>query len=209
MSKYQMELPIVKFNKKGFALSDGWVQVYRASEYTREYTGTDITGVFATFGLPAGAYLDKPEPPPSDNMAICRAADGKSWIHVPDFRGRMAYHTQTRQHIEIKSIGELPPELTFLAPQTLFDQWNGKQWVTDIAAQYQYERQQVEKLRTQLRQQAEAIITPLLYALDTELATEDEKQALIEWKKYLVALSRLDISEPMSITWPEQPNVAA
>ncbi|MDE9447966.1 tail fiber assembly protein [Xenorhabdus bovienii] len=153
--------------------------------------------------------MDKPTLPQSGDLAICRAIDGKSWVHVPDFRGRVAYHTQTRQHIEIKDIGELPPELTFLEPETLFDQWDGQQWITNTTAKYQYELQQAEYLRTQRRHQAESTITPLQYAADTGLATEREKQILIEWKKYLVVLSRLDISETTNITWPEQPNVAA
>ncbi|MDE9519635.1 hypothetical protein KKJ17_18390 [Xenorhabdus bovienii] len=64
--------------------------------------------------MSAGAYLDIPELPESGDIAICRSTDGKSWINVPDYRGKNAYHTKTRQSHKIQLVGEITSELTLL-----------------------------------------------------------------------------------------------
>ncbi|SFN70197.1 tail fiber assembly protein [Xenorhabdus japonica] len=207
--KYATNIKTAEFNENGFALSNGWVTVYRANTETGEYLCADMERTVLGFSLSAGAYLDEPTLPESDNVAVCRSPDGLSWGHVPDYRGKTVYHIKNRESRVIQQLGSLPPELTLLRPNTDFDVWNGKKWVTDFAAQKAKRIELAERQRAQLRQQAEENIRLLQYAIETELATESEKRVLIEWKKYLVALSRLDISGTTDITWPEQPNVAA
>lgn len=56
-----------------------------------------------------------------------------------------------------------------------------------------------------LRSFADAAITPLQDAVDTDMATEEETAALSEWKKYRVLLMRIDTSTAPDITWPEKP----
>ncbi|CDL80351.1 tail fiber assembly protein [Xenorhabdus cabanillasii] len=125
------------------------------------------------------------------------------------YRGKTAYHIRTQAAQQVQKIGELEPDLTLLAPQTPFDKWAGKKWVTDTMAKQRNDIQQAEKQREALREQAEKIITPLQYAVDTGLATEAEERALLAWKKYLVILIRLDVSDSHKIIWPERPDVAA
>lgn len=55
--------------------------------------------------------------------------------------------------------------------------------------------------KTALMQQANDTISPLQDAIDLDMATESEKQKLIEWKKYRVLLSRTNYNEP----WPDKP----
>ncbi|EBP2453867.1 tail fiber assembly protein, partial [Salmonella enterica] len=45
-------------------------------------------------------------------------------------------------------------------------------------------------------------IAPLQDAVDLEIATDDEKARLDEWKKYRVRVNRVDTSNP---AWPEKP----
>ncbi len=45
-------------------------------------------------------------------------------------------------------------------------------------------------------------IVPLQDAVDLDIATDDEKAQLDEWKKYRVLVNRVDTSNP---DWPEQP----
>ncbi|WP_237386510.1 tail fiber assembly protein [Xenorhabdus sp. Sc-CR9] len=207
--KYTTNIKTAEFNERGFATSNGWVMVYRANTETGEYLCADMERTLIGVSLSAGAYLDKPELPESKDIAVCRSRDGKSWVHISDYRGKTVYHVSTREAKIIQQIGQLTPELTLLKPKTEFDVWNGTKWVTDTAAQKAKKIELMEKQRTQLRQQAEENIRPLQYAIDIELATENEKQVLLAWKKYLVALNRLTISATTNVSWPEQPNVAA
>ncbi|AJJ61014.1 tail assembly chaperone gp38 [Yersinia pseudotuberculosis] len=45
-------------------------------------------------------------------------------------------------------------------------------------------------------------------AVDAEEASKKEISELAAWKKYRVALMRIDISKAPDINWPESPNVA-
>ncbi|PHM27007.1 tail fiber assembly protein [Xenorhabdus budapestensis] len=197
--------PSVQFDENGFALSYGWIQVYCTSAVNREYIGTKLERTFIGVTLSAGSYLDEPKLPKAPNKVICRTVDGKSWEYVPDYRGKMAYHIQTRKHIEITEIGDIPTELTLLEPKTPFDKWNGTQWVTDVGAQSQHEVQQAESQKQQLLIEVFHRIAPLQDAIDLGIATDTEKSKLTVWRRYRVLLNRVDCSMAPDIVWPEQP----
>ncbi|MBD2803511.1 tail fiber assembly protein [Xenorhabdus sp. ZM] len=203
--KYTTVINTPKFDENGFATSAGWIKVYRADTTSGEYLGADMEYTYPKFSLSAGAYLDAPELPKSADIAVCRSPDGKSWIHLPDYRGKMGYHTRTRVPQNIQQFGALPSELTLSKPQTEFDVWKGQQWVTDVAAQRQYAIRQAEQEKFHLQQHADAMIKPLSDAVDLDMATKTEKAALLGWKKYRVLLNRVDCSAAPDIQWPEQP----
>ncbi|MDC9614087.1 tail fiber assembly protein [Xenorhabdus khoisanae] len=48
-------------------------------------------------------------------------------------------------------------------------------------------------------------IAPLQDAIDLDMATDAEKSALTEWRKYRVLLNRVDCATAPDIPWPEQP----
>ncbi|WP_409325962.1 tail fiber assembly protein [Serratia liquefaciens] len=52
---------------------------------------------------------------------------------------------------------------------------------------------------------ATTAIAPLQDAVDLNIATDEEKQQLMGWKKYRVSLNRVDTSTAPDIAWPEQP----
>ena len=56
-----------------------------------------------------------------------------------------------------------------------------------------------ELLDTQARVIALQIVT------DSGQATKEDESALSAWRQYLVAVSRLDISQPDRVTWPKKP----
>lgn len=53
--------------------------------------------------------------------------------------------------------------------------------------------------------EASRAIAPLQDAVDVGIATDAEITQLSEWKRYRVALSRIDIDEPHEIKWPLKP----
>ncbi|MDC9621379.1 tail fiber assembly protein [Xenorhabdus sp. XENO-7] len=203
--KYTTDIKTPKFDKNGFATSNGWVMVYRTNTETREYTCADMERTVVGVSLSAGAYPDAPELPESVDIAVCRSIDGKSWINIPDYRGKNAYHIKTRQSHKIQSVGELPSELTLLEPKSSFDKWNGKQWVTDINAQKQHELQQLESQKQSLLHEAEQRIIQLERKTRLDMASNEETSLLREWEIYSVKLIDVDISNIKEFGWPKKP----
>ncbi|WP_350306265.1 tail fiber assembly protein [Photorhabdus viridis] len=203
--KYSLEPETAVLGKDELATKAGWLTIYHAASYSREFTGAKPEYLMEGIGLPASSYSDAPKLPESDSMAVRRSKDENYWEIVPDHRGKVAYNTQDRAQQEVTELGELPETMTFKQPTTDFDKWDGKQWVTDKKALKTSQIEQAEQQRATLRQHANEAITFLQYAVDTELASEEEKALLLEWKKYLVLLSRVDVSSVPEISWPEEP----
>lgn len=65
---------------------------------------------------------------------------------------------------------------------------------------------EAEYKKTILLEEASKIIAPLQDAVDLDMATDEEKTKLLEWKKYRIYLNRVDTSTAPDITWPEKPS---
>lgn len=65
--------------------------------------------------------------------------------------------------------------------------------------------------RDQLLREASAVMAPLQYAIDLGEASETEKAALIAWKRYCIALNRIEQQQgfPKELIWPIAPVVGA
>lgn len=64
---------------------------------------------------------------------------------------------------------------------------------------------QAETQRESSMALAAAAIAPLQDAVDIGDATDEERASLQEWKKYRVALNRLDLTAAPDVQWPEVP----
>ncbi|WP_272653875.1 MULTISPECIES: tail fiber assembly protein [unclassified Providencia] len=203
--KYSTEIKKAEFDNNGLAIIAGWAEVYLCDPITREYVRASLDNVPFGGSIVADAYLDKPDLPTKENVAILRSEDEKSWIHVADYRGKIAYSTETRQQIEIDFIGDLPLTLTLLEPKTEFDKWNGKKWVTDTEAQKAVLVAQAEQEKAQRLEEANVTITYLQDAIEVGLDDDDYQAKLTAWKTYRVLLNRVDTSLAPDIDWPEKP----
>ncbi|HDM8441777.1 TPA: tail fiber assembly protein [Yersinia enterocolitica] len=204
MTKYSLDIIAAQLGENGLAVTEGWIAVYSASPDSREYIGVNNEYLPVGVGLPARGYADAPILPTRADKAVRRNADGTAWEIVADFRGKVAYSTETGYQEEVTTIGELPDTLTLLAPQTIYDKWNGTKWVTDKAALQAAAAHAAEEKKTQLLNDATVKIAPLQDAVDTELATDVDKEQLTAWKTYRVLLSRIDTKAP-DIEWPVSP----
>ncbi|KGM27461.1 tail assembly protein [Photorhabdus luminescens] len=203
--KYSLEHETAVLGKDGLATQAGWIKVYHSNQITREFTSSDIEYVMLGISLSAGAYPDAPELPKSDDEAVCRSMDGKCWETLPDYRGKIAYDTKTRQKREITEIGELPDTLTFKKPDTDYDKWDGKEWVVDKDLLKSSQINDAKQQQATLLRQTNETLSLLQDSVDLEVATEAERAALLEWKKYRVLLTRVDTSQAPDIEWPEMP----
>lgn len=203
--KYSTEIQKAQLDEQGLATIAGWVEVYLCDPITREYVRASLDNVPFGGSIVADAYLDKPNLPTKENVAILRSEDEKSWVHVADYRGKTAYSTETRQVMDVDFIGELPSNLTLLEPKTEFDVWNGKKWVTDTEAQKAALVAQAEQEKAQRLDEANATIMYLQDAIEVGLDDEDYDATLKAWKKYRVLLNRVDTSTAPDIEWPVKP----
>ncbi|MBW5816801.1 tail fiber assembly protein [Yersinia kristensenii] len=205
MTKYSLDISKAKLGENGLAVQSGWIAVYSASRETREYIGVNNEYIALGVSLPADGYSDAPTLPGEDDKAVRRNVAGTTWEIVTDLRGTVVYSTQTGMPEEVTTIGELSGTLTHLAPQSGYDKWNGTEWVTDKAAQQAAATREAEATKAELLNDAAARIAPLQDAVDTELATDSDKEQLTAWKTYRVLLSRIDTSKAPDIEWPEAP----
>ncbi|MCT8344415.1 tail fiber assembly protein [Photorhabdus kleinii] len=65
--------------------------------------------------------------------------------------------------------------------------------------------QQAEYDKSQLLTKVNNLVAPLQDAVDLDVASEAEKAVLLEWKKYRVMLSKVDVLQAPDIEWPDQP----
>ncbi|WP_244866507.1 tail fiber assembly protein [Photorhabdus heterorhabditis] len=92
-----------------------------------------------------------------------------------------------------------------------FDENTNEKWVFDGYKIFPYVATKEELIRKaeheriQLLVKSNNIIVPLQDAIDLNIATEEEKNILLEWKKYRIMLSRVDISTAPEIVWPIPP----
>ncbi|UEM40086.1 tail fiber assembly protein [Pectobacterium aquaticum] len=203
MSNYSTQITNAELNERGLAINSGWITVYHVNPATREYQSASYEYVMQGIGLPADSYADEPELPPV-GKALRRSTDGTSWEQVPDYRGQTVYSTETRQPQTVSQFGELPDNVTLLKPSTEFDVWNGKKWVIDKDAQAAAALKVAQQELATRRASATSRINELTYAIDLDIATDEEKAALTEWQTYAVLLSRIDVNA-VKIDWPEAP----
>ncbi|MCD2528266.1 tail fiber assembly protein [Providencia huaxiensis] len=202
--KYTTDIQYAEF-ENGLAVKAGWTTIYRYHPTTREFLGADFDNVPFGGSIVGDSCLDKPELSEKSDIAIIRSADEKSWVHVADNRGKVAYSTEARQPIEVDFIGDLPDTLTLLEPKTEFDKWNGKKWVTDIEAQKAAFVEQAEQEKSQRLDEANSGITYLQDAIEVGLDDDDYEAKLKAWKTYRVYLTRIDTLLAPDIAWPEKP----
>ncbi|RJL53796.1 tail fiber assembly protein [Pectobacterium carotovorum] len=205
MSNYSTQIKNAELNEHGLAINTGWITVYHVNPATREYQSASYEYVMQGVGLPADSYADEPQLPPV-GKALRRSTDGKVWEVVPDYRGQTVYSTETRQPQTVMQFGDLPENMTFLAPATEFDQWDGAAWVTNQEAQQLAVTKSLQQELAARRTTATTRIAELNYAVDLAIATDEEQERLTQWKIYLVTLNRIDLTAA-SVVWPVAPSV--
>ncbi len=201
--KYNLDFEQAVLGPEGWSTTAGWILTYQcAYSTTREFTSCYWQYCQLGVGIAAGSYTDKPTQPTEDNKAIRRTEDGMAWEIVDDFRGQPAYNTETGEVRKIDYLGPVAAGWTLQSPQTQYDKWDGKQWMTDKDAQHAAEVVQAGETLAQLSDEANAAIAPLERAVKLGIATDEEKSRLEAWERYSVLLSRVDVEKP---EWPDKP----
>ena len=199
--KYQLQPESAVLDNSGLTISAGWVVVYNV-DAKGEFLQATYQYLPIGVGLPANAYLEAPQSV-KDNQAIIH--DGQQWIYPKDLRGTKIYSIETGGETILQEVGEIPDGFTELKPTSEFDSWDGKKWQFDKNKQHQYEVNQASIKKNQLLSEAASQLSYLQDAVDSQIASEQETQLLVEWKKYRVLVNRIDIELAPNIEWPNQP----
>ena len=199
--KYQLQPQSAVLDENGLTISAGWAIIYSV-DAKGEFLQATYQYLPVGVGLPANAYLDAPKNV-KDNQAIIH--NGQQWTYPKDLRGTKIYSIETGSETTIQEVGEIPDGYTTLKPASEFDSWDGKKWQLDKNKQHQYEVNQASTKKNQLLAEATMQISYLQDAVDSQIASEQEMQLLIEWKKYRVLINRIDIEQAPNIEWPNKP----
>lgn len=143
-------------------------------------------------------------------------AEGYAWgvvdqvpVQLKDSRG-LVYSTVTGHSFEWESLGELPDDITTAPFPGPFHIWQDGAWHLDESAQKASMAAQMLVERDARLRVAATRIAPLQDAVDLGDATELEEAALIGWKRYRVALNRIEqqAGYPANVAWPSSPTEA-
>ena len=200
--KYKLQPETAILDENGLTISAGWLIVYNVNAQTGEYSDATYQYLSEGVGVPANSYLDAPKPV-KDGKAIVRVGD--KWTYPSDHRGKKIYSTETGAESTVTEISDIPADYTLLEPSSKFDAWNGEAWVLDKNKQHQHYEAVATAQKKQLLNEATAQIDYLQDAIDTEIATDEEKALYASWKKYRALLNRINVDTAPAIDWPEKP----
>ncbi|EAO9566802.1 tail fiber assembly protein [Salmonella enterica] len=177
------------------------ITIYNLRSDTNEFIGAGDAYIPPHTGLPANCTDIAPPDIPASHIAVFDA-ETEMWSLHEDHRGETVYDTTTGNQAYISSPGPLPENVTSVSPDGKYQKWNGKAWVKDEVAETAARLREAEGTKSRLLQTAAEKIAPLQDAVDLEIATDDEKVQLDEWKKYRVLVNRVDTTNP---DWPDVP----
>ncbi|ENU5453330.1 tail fiber assembly protein [Salmonella enterica] len=179
------------------------IKIFNLRSDTNEFIGAGDAYIPPHTGLPANCTDIAPPDIPASHIAIFDA-ETQTWSLHEDHRGEMVYDTTTGNQVYISALGPLPENVTSVSPGGEYQKWDSKAkvWVKDEAAEKAAQLRQAEETKNRLLQIASEKIAPLQDAVDLDIATDDEKAQLDEWKKYRILVNRVDTTNP---DWPEVP----
>ncbi|ECK8872997.1 tail fiber assembly protein [Salmonella enterica subsp. enterica] len=177
------------------------IKIFNLRSDTNEFIGAGDAYIPPHTGVPANCTDIAPPDIPSSHIAVFDA-ETQTWSLQEDHRGETVYDTTTGNQVYISEPGPLPENVTSVSPDGEYQKWDGKAWVKDEAAEKTAQLRQAEETKSRLLQRASEKIAPLQDAVDLDIATDDEKAQLDEWKKYRVLVNRVDTTSP---DWPDVP----
>jgi hypothetical protein len=177
------------------------IKVYNFLADTKEFIGASDCYIPEGTGLPL--YCTDIEPPvATEGCVVC--FDKNKWQQIEDHRGFFVWEKSTRKEVFIEKLGPISDDFTAIKPSSDYDSWDGNKWVKDKQAEKNAQIADAENKKTSLLRQANDFILPLQDAVEIDIATDEEKKNLMDWKKYRVLLNRVDCVKPV---WPDQPSI--
>ncbi|HFK4477375.1 TPA: tail fiber assembly protein [Citrobacter sedlakii] len=183
---------------------DQTITVYNLRSDTNEFIGIGDAYIPAYTGLPANCTTIKP-PIIQDGFAAIFDTNNKKWLLYEDHRGENVFDIENGNKQLITELGPYPVGTTNLPPENQWQKWNGRAWVNDSEAEHNAHVRDAELLKNELMKLANINIEILQDAIDFDMATEEDKSLLTEWRKFRIELNRLNLNTAPAISWPAKP----
>lgn len=191
------------FDKNGLATEPGDIRCYYYDPNIGEYTGWSDEYINIGVSMPGHSTDIDPGDEVAGQVAVFKNG---AWGQEEDHRGEIVYSTTGGMPFTINYIGPVRDGYTTTMPSGPYDKWDGKAWVKDEAAEKSAQLRDAENQKNWFMQTANDNIAPLQDAVDLDIDTDEEKQQLLDWKKYRVLLNRVDTSTAPDIDWPKVPS---
>lgn len=191
------------FDENGLATTPGDIRCFYYDAVTGEHTGWSDEYIHPGVSMP-GSSTDIDPGEAEDGYVYLFTGSG--WRLEEDHRGETVYSVEDKTESVVDYIGPVRDGFVTVAPTSLFDEWNGKKWVTNEEAQHAADVETAEQKKAFLLAEASIAIAPLQDAFELDMTTDAEKALLLAWKKYRVLLMRVDTAKPV---WPTSPGEQA
>lgn len=191
-------------------MSDSAPLVYQAHPVTGEYVGSCPADPDplekGRWVVPGMAFLEAPPEPKVGFAVVHIEGEEQVWRLVQDHRGT-AYLVSTGEAVHWDQLGVLPSDLTSQARPGPYHVWKDEAWQLDSVAEQKALTSQAFLARDKLLVEATTRIAPLQDAVDLGDASGEEEEELEAWKRYRVALNRVQrqATFPATIEWPTPP----
>ncbi len=158
--------------------------------------------------LPSNAIELEKEPTAPERNHVLAWIEGKV-ITVADNRGPV-FSIATGLQEQWTALGELPEGYTTVTSPGPFHVWVNSEWQLNDAALEASKAVEVLAVRDDQLRLAALRIAPLQDAHDLGDISEVEESLLTSWKRYRVALNRIEQQEgyPINVIWPPMPGAA-
>lgn len=185
-----------------FSEKDRKIRVHNYSPLNNEYIGDSDAWIAAKTGLPANA-TDIAPPAQVAGMAVVFNGDG--WDLVEDYRGQLIYDTSNGSASTVYALGAIPVGKTLKRPTSSFDVWVDEGWKKDTAKEAKSLIEDAKLIKQSSISLATMKIQTLDDAVSFNMATDEEKALLQDWKMYRVLVNRVEVRDAPKITWPVAP----
>lgn len=194
------------FDDNGLAIKEGTLRCFYYSSVTGEYSGW--SDEYINIGVSMPGYSTDIDPG-EEITGMVAVFNGKKWVQKEDRRGQVVYSIKDRTVVIVDYIGQIHEGYTSIAPSTSFDEWNGKEWITDIAAKRAADYAAAEAEKQSIIDRTNYFINSKQWPGKAVMGrlNEIEKEKYNAWLDYLDALESIDISNPLTICWPQKPSL--
>ncbi|HDQ0309627.1 tail fiber assembly protein [Escherichia coli] len=191
------------FDENGLATEAGDIRCYYFDPDTFEYTGWSDEYINLGVSMPGNSTDIDPGEAVAGKVSLFT---GTGWRLEEDHRGETVYSTADRSASTVDYIGAIKDGFTSVAPESMYDNWNGSSWVTDTSAQHAEAVSAATLHAQQLVYAAMQSISVIQLKLQAgRTLTDTEKTKLNNVLDYIDAVNAVDTSTAPDVIWPELP----
>lgn len=197
-----MKEPQAVFGEDGNATETGYAHCYSYNNETFDYANEFDFWTLIGSGIPGNSTM---LPPPETQKGEVAVFNNGSWVVEEDHRGETIYSVSDQSTSTVSKPGAYPDGYTPLKPSTIYDKWDGRQWVTDQDEKKGGDIAEANRRKQTLLYEADSYCRPWQTQLLLGIITDADKASLTTWMKYYQQVQSVDTSN-LPVTFPPKPS---